>query len=106
MDHATPHGEQLEHPAPATYLKVAAILTVITAIEVSIYYIPAMRGVLVPLLLIFSTIKFGIVAGWYMHLRFDPIVYARLFFGPLAIAAVITIVLMLLFGHLIHRIQT
>jgi cytochrome c oxidase subunit 4 len=106
MDHAMPHGEQLEHPAPATYIKVAAILTVITAIEVSLYYMPAMRGVLVPLLLIFSAMKFAIVAGWYMHLRFDPVLYARLFLGPLTVAAVIAVVLMLLFGHLIHHAQT
>jgi cytochrome c oxidase subunit 4 len=106
MDHAMPHGEQLEHPAPVTYLKVAAILTVITVIEVSFYYIPAMRGVLVPLLLIFSATKFGVVVGWYMHLRFDPVVYSRLFFGPLAIAAVIAVVLMLLFGHFVHHAQT
>jgi len=106
MDHATPHGEQREHPVSATYLKVAAILTVITAVEVTLYYIPAMRGVLVPLLLLFSAAKFGIVVGWYMHLRFDPILYARLFLGPLGIAAVITIVLMLLFGHFIQHTQT
>jgi cytochrome c oxidase subunit 4 len=106
MDHATLHDEQLEHPAPATYFKVAAILTVITIIEVSAYYIPAMRGVLVPLLLIFSATKFVIVAGWYMHLHFDPAVYARLFLGPLAVAVVIAVVLMLLFGHFIHHAQT
>jgi cytochrome c oxidase subunit 4 len=101
MAEATAHAEQHEHPSPATYLKIAVILTVITAIEVSIYYIPAMRGVLVPLLLVFSAIKFLTVVGWYMHLKFDATLYARLFFGPLVIALLVTVVLMFLFGHFI-----
>ena len=99
MAEAAVPAEQHEHPSPATYLKVAVILTVITAVEVAIYYIPAMRGVLVPLLLVFSAIKFVTVVGWYMHLRMDPVIYSRLFYAPLVLAIAMTIVLMLLFGH-------
>ena len=103
MAEAAVPAEQHEHPSPATYLKVAVILTVITAVEVSIYYIPAMRGILVPLLLVFSAIKFLTVVGWYMHLKMDPVIYSRLFYAPLMLAIVITIVLMLLFGHFIRH---
>ncbi|MFQ5457201.1 MAG: cytochrome C oxidase subunit IV family protein [Myxococcota bacterium] len=91
------------HPQPRTYLKVAVILTVITAVEVAIYYAPALRGVLVPALLLFSAVKFAIVVGYYMHLKFDADIYSRLFLGPLALAAIIVIVLMFLFGHFIDH---
>jgi len=91
--------ETHDHPTPSTYVKIGVILTVITAVEVSIYYIPAMRGVLVPLLLVLSAVKFLTVVGWYMHLKMDPVIYSRLFFAPLLLATGMTVVLMLLFGH-------
>jgi cytochrome c oxidase subunit 4 len=101
MSTTATQSDERPHPTVPTYLKVATILTLITVIEVAIYYMPALRPVLVPLLLIFSAAKFFIVVGFYMHLRFDSTVFARLFFGPLTIAALMIIVLMLLFGHFI-----
>ena len=95
--------ETHDHPTPATYVRIGVILTLITAMEVAIYYIPAMRGILVPLLLVLSAVKFLTVVGWYMHLKMDPVVYSRLFFAPLVLAISIGCVLMLLFGHFIHR---
>lgn len=96
-------SDEHAHPQPRTYFKIAVILTAITAIEVAIYYIPALRGILVPTLLIFSAIKFAIVVGYYMHLKFDAVIYSRLFLGPLTIAGLMVIVLMLLFGHFIDH---
>ena len=92
-----------EHPRPHTYMKIAVILTFITAVEVAIYYIPALRGILVPTLLLLSALKFAIVIGYYMHLKFDAVIYSRLFLGPLTIAGMMVIVLMLLFGHFIDQ---
>ena len=91
------------HPQPSTYFKVAVILTIITAVEVAIYYIPALAGILVPALLLFSAVKFAIVVGYYMHLKFDAVIYSRLFLGPLTVAGLMVIVLMLLFGHFIDH---
>ena len=56
---------------PRTYLVVAAFLLAITVMEVWIFYVPALARVLVPILLILSTLKFALVAMFYMHLRFD-----------------------------------
>ena len=56
---------------PRTYLVVAAFLLAITIMEVWIFYVPALARVLVPILLILSTLKFALVAMFYMHLRFD-----------------------------------
>jgi cytochrome c oxidase subunit 4 len=91
------------HPEPRTYIKIGVILTVITAVEVAIYYVPALRGILVPTLLLFSAVKFAIVVGYYMHLKFDAVIYSRLFLGPLTIAGLMVIALMLLFGHFIDH---
>ena len=40
-------------------------------IEVAIFYIPSLAPVLSPVLLILSTLKFALVAMFYMHLKFD-----------------------------------
>ena len=100
----SPHGGQElapgEHPHPqsGTYLRIATVLTVLTAIEVAIFYMPAMKPWLVPLLLFLSALKFGLVAMFYMHLKFDSPVFTWLFVFPMAIAAAVILALMLLFG--------
>jgi cytochrome c oxidase subunit 4 len=106
MSATATHKEEGRHPDIPTYLRIATILTLITLIEVAIYYMPFLRGVLVPLLLIFSAAKFVLVVAFYMHLKFDATIYSRLFFGPLTIAALMIIALMLLFGHFFGRVTT
>ena len=54
----------------------------------------------VPSLLIMSAVKFFIVVAFYMHLKYDHKLFRVLFIGPLIIAIVTLIVLMLLFGQL------
>ena len=74
------------HPGPRVYVTIAAILGVITAIEVAVYYIPALLGVIVPILLVLSAVKFAMVVGYFMHLKFDHKIYTGFFVGGLAIA--------------------
>ena len=99
------HGEKHEHPTWSTYKYVALILFVITIIEVWVYYIPAFVAtkLFVPTLLIMSAVKFFIVVGYYMHLKYDHKLFRALFTGPLMIAAVTMIVLLFLFGQLAFR---
>jgi cytochrome c oxidase subunit IV len=95
-------GEVHEHPTWAQYKWVALILTVITVIEVWVYYIPSFVAtrLFVPALLIMSAVKFAIVVMYYMHLKYDHKLFRALFTGPLMIAIVTLIVLLFLFGHL------
>jgi|DewCreStandDraft_2_1066082.scaffolds.fasta_scaffold00221_56 cytochrome c oxidase subunit 4 len=72
------------HPTVADYVRVAIILFIVTAIEVAIYYIPSLHGILVELLLALSSIKFVLVVLWYMHLRFDSKLFSALFAMGLA----------------------
>ena len=102
-----PHGEvEHAHPTWSTYWKVALILTLITVVEVWIYYIPAFVAsrLFVPSLLIMSAVKFWIVVMFYMHLKYDHKLFRALFTGPLFIAALTLIALMFLFGHLVAKL--
>jgi cytochrome c oxidase subunit 4 len=85
---------------PRTYLVVAAFLLAITAMEVWIFYVPALTRVLVPVLLILSTLKFSLVAMFYMHLRFDHAWFSYVFVGPLIIVIGLAVALLWLFGHI------
>jgi cytochrome c oxidase subunit 4 len=72
--HDQPHGADDEahaHPTEAAYIRIGLILFIITLIEVVIYYIEAVEGILVPLLVALSTVKFLLVVSYFMHLKFD-----------------------------------
>ena len=79
------------------YVVIGVILTIITAIEVAIFYIPALDAVLVPTLLALSAGKFVIVVLYYMHLKADSPIFSRVFFGPMALAMFVIIALLILF---------
>ena len=95
--HGHPPGEH-SHPGAKEYLAIAVVLTVITAIEVAVFYIPSMRPVLVPVLLTMSALKFTLVAMFYMHLKFDHRLFSWLFVVPMALAVAVILALMRLFG--------
>lgn len=91
---AEQHGEHATHGGHATvktYVVIGVILTVITAIEVAIFYIPALASVLIPTLLVLSLAKFWIVVMFYMHLKFDSRIFWRVFFGPLLLAVLVVV---------------
>jgi len=105
-DHG-PHSLVHEsHPGWSTYWKVAVVLTVITGVEVGIYYIPAFVRTwgFVPTMLVLSGIKFTIVVLFYMHLKYDNKIYRALFAGPFAIAAMALVGLLFLFGKVALRL--
>src|SRR5262249_18862190 len=82
---------------PRTYLVIAAFLLLLTAMEVAVFYIHALAGVLVPLLIFLALAKFALVAMFYMHLRFDHVWFTYLFVAPLVIATGLLIALLWLF---------
>jgi cytochrome c oxidase subunit 4 len=98
-------GEVHEHPNWSTYKWVALILTVITIVEVWVYYIPAFVAsrLFVPALLTMSAVKFVIVVLFYMHLKYDHKLFRALFTGPLIIAMTTIVALMFLFAKLVIR---
>ena len=81
-DHAA-IGEVHEHPTWPTYWKIALILTLITVIEVWVYYVPSFVAsrLFVPVLLTMSAVKFATVVAFYMHLKYDHKLFRALFTG-------------------------
>ena len=91
----TPHSGR--HPGPREYIRIAIILGVITAAEVAIYYIEGAKDFLIPVLFLFSFVKFALVVLWFMHLRFDSRTYARFFVMGLAGAVTLFLIVLLTF---------
>ncbi len=94
------HADEHAHPTAAVYIRIAVILTILTVIEVGVFYVPAFHPVLAPILLSLSAIKFAIVVMFYMHLKMDNKFFTFLFGGPLLLAAAVMLGLMFLFGVL------
>ncbi len=86
------------HPSAEVYVQVGAILAVLTALEVAVYYIDALEGALLGILLVFSTAKFALVALWFMHLRFDSRLFSVLFTGGLVLVAALFFVVLASLG--------
>lgn len=98
-DAGSPHGEHAEaHASTRTYWLVALVLAIITLLEVAVFYVPAIRPVIVPVLLVLSAAKFVLVVGFFMHLKYDRPVLTRIFLGGLVVATIIILAMMLLFG--------
>ena len=86
-----------DHPGWKSYVVIAIILTIITAVEVAIFYIPAIEPILVPVLAVLSLAKFMIVVLFYMHLKFDSAIFRRVFFAPLFLAVLVVTGMVILF---------
>lgn len=91
------------HPGTGTYVAVAIILTIITLVEVGVFYVPAFQPVLVPALLMLSAVKFSLVVMFYMHLKSDHKLFTLVFSVPLLFAIGVAVALMFLFGAVAGR---
>lgn len=78
-----------DHPTESQYTEVFAILAVLTAAEVGLYFAPVPSNIAIPSLIILTVFKFVLVMFWFMHLRFDNLVFRRLFYVGLVLAGVI-----------------
>ena len=83
----------LAHPGPKEYVRIAIFLAVLTAIEVALYYLEQnveafTTSISAPLLIMLAVIKFLVVVGWFMHLRFENSMLSK-FFATGFIAAMI-----------------
>jgi cytochrome c oxidase subunit 4 len=88
-------GEDVEHehkhPTDATYIKVAAILAALTALEVSTYFLD-FGPLFLPVLLTLMTIKFLTVVAYFMHLKFDAPILRKAFYTGVILALCVYLV--------------
>jgi cytochrome c oxidase subunit IV len=96
QDPATEHTAEDHHPTPRDYVNIAIILAVLTAMEVSTYFLD-FGAIGVPLLIVLMIIKFLLVAGWFMHLRFDTKLFSRLLYAGLTLAVAVYAITLVVF---------
>lgn len=83
------------HPSDRQYFVVFAVLAVLTAIEVSTYYVHDLgTTALVIWLFPLMIIKFGTVCAYFMHLRFDNPLFRRVFVFGLTLAVVVYLIVL------------
>lgn len=80
----TEHGES-HGASDKQYVIIALVLAVLTAIEVSTYYVD-FGPLFMPTLIVLMVVKFVIVVSYFMHLKFDNKLFSYLFYSGLFLA--------------------
>lgn len=80
--------DHANHPTPSQYVRIAIILGVLTALEVSTYFFEFGRAG-IPLLIVLMVVKFLMVAGVFMHLRYDTRLFSQFLYTGLGFALVL-----------------
>lgn len=94
-------AEHRAHPTPSQYWKIAVVLAVLTAIEVGLYYIDReleLGMINAVALILLAFLKFAIVVGWYMHLRYEKSTLNRLFVAGFVLAGSLYLVVLVALG--------
>ena len=80
------------HPKDTTYWKVGLALALITALEVSTYFIAdppydhELSYLLIGSLIVMMVLKFIVIVAYFMHVKFDNPLFRNVFFGGLVLA--------------------
>lgn len=100
-DHPAHAGEaHVGHPPDSQYWKVFVLLFAVTAIEVGLYYfeLPGPVNVNNGALGVLAILKFVVVVGYFMHLKFDSPILRRLFVTGLVLAVLVYVGYLLTMG--------
>lgn len=99
-------SEHHAHPTPAQYWKLAVVLAVLTAVEVAMFYIDReleLGALNALILIVLALLKFVIVVGWYMHLRFEKPMLNRFFTAGFILATSLYLVVLASLGVVVIR---
>ena len=95
-----------QHPTPTQYWKIAGLLAVVTAIEVALFYIDReleLGALNAWMLIALSGLKFVVVIGWFMHLKFEKGLVGRFFAAGFGLAVAVYVVVLAALGVLAIR---
>jgi caa(3)-type oxidase subunit IV len=90
------------HASDRSYIGIAVILAALTAAETSTYFIDAFKDnstLLMLFLMPVMTVKFAMVAWFFMHLKQDSRLFSRLFVSGLILAVIVYIIVLLTFDE-------
>ena len=100
-DHETSqHQAEHAHPSDWQYIKIALLLAVLTALEVFTYFESVHNlsdAVLYVVLTVLMVLKFVYVVAWFMHLKFDSMIFRRVFQVGIAMALAVYLIMLTAF---------
>jgi cytochrome c oxidase subunit IV len=103
--HTPGHSAGGEHPGGThegasdfTYIKIALALMVLTGAEIAVNYLDIGKFQ-VPLLLVMMFVKFFTVVLYFMHLKFDNVLFKRLFYTGLFLAILVYVAMLTTFHY-------
>lgn len=76
-----------------SYLKIFGSLFVLTVVEVAVAQIGLPYGLLVVLLVALALFKAGLVAVYFMHLKYESRFLSVIGYAPLAVASILIIII-------------
>lgn len=93
---ARPHAHA--HPTPRDYVNIAVILALLTAAEVATYFFELVPWALWVGLSGLALAKFALVVGYYMHLKYDSVMFRRVFVFGIVLAVTVFLLVLGIFG--------
>ena len=100
-DHETSqHDTEHAHPSDWQYIKIALLLAVLTALEVFTYFESVHNlsdAALYVILTVLMVLKFVYVVAWFMHLKFDSMIFRRVFQVGIAMALAVYLIMLTAF---------
>ena len=99
-DAAGEHDTEHEHPSDRQYVKIALILGALTALEVATYFESVHNlndAALYVILVVLMVLKFIYVVAWFMHLKFDSVLFQRIFVAGIVLALGVYLVMLTAF---------
>lgn len=96
VEHEHHDGDHEDHMADRSYILIAALLGVLTLVEVSTYFWD-FRDLAVPVLLILMVVKFAVVVAFFMHLKTDNRIFRYVFVSGLILAVGVYLVVLTMF---------
>jgi len=91
-------AEHAEHGwSDRKYIQLAAVLAVVTGLEVYASYADWLGPAFIPSLIIMMVVKFAAVVLFFMHLKFDSPIFGWLFYSGLFLAIGVYVATLLTF---------
>ena len=92
--------EHADHPSEGQYWKIFFLLFAVTAVEVALYYweLPGSVHINNAALGALAILKFVVVVGYFMHLKFDNKILRRLFVMGIVLAVAVYVAYLLSMG--------
>jgi cytochrome c oxidase subunit 4 len=78
-----------------TYLKIFGALFILTIIEVAIAQMHIPYGMMVTILIALALVKAGLVAVYFMHLKYEKRFLSIIAYAPLAVATILILLVSL-----------